>query len=163
MKTTNSAQTTDNRQLEGSSIASFTLVLSLVLLSITVSANGFGKYLQLNNSLDQMASMMDRHYNQEIMAYLTMPAAYSSEIFNAVDAFFLETSAEKVLEIESWMTNEHFFVAPIPSFEMEVEEPLSVEEWMLTDQNFIETTIITESDRPLDVEEWMLDESIWGK
>lgn len=158
MKTTNSAQKTENRPFGKSTILISTLVLSLVLLGITANASTFGKHFPFDNSKAHKSFFMETRVAIE---HLLMPAAYSTEIFHTASAFNLETSAEASLEIENWMTNEKYFASPLPSFEAEMEESLMVETWMHTGENFFESTITEESDKALNVENWMLDASIW--
>lgn len=135
METTNNAQKTENRKFESPSMKTLAVVISLVLFSFAAGANEFWKHANENNS---------------------------SEIITASNAILLETSVEKNLEIENWMTNEKYFGAQMSGIEEEMEESLSIEDWMLTNQNFIETTDNTENDTALKVEDWMLDSSLWG-
>jgi hypothetical protein len=158
MKTTNSAQKTENKPFGKSAILTLTLVLSLVLLGITTSASPFGKHFPFDNSKAHKAHLMGTPL---AMGHLHIPAAHPGEAFLTANAFAVETSAEKNLEIESWMTNEKYFASPLPSFEAEMEESLMVEAWMLASENFFESTITEESDKALNVEKWMLDASIW--
>lgn len=146
MKTTNNVQKTENMKIETTKMKSFAVVIGLVLISISVSAGGFFKTQFIGQE------------NERLLAYTT-----ASEINLASNAFFLETSAEKKLELESWMTDVNYFSARMTDLAVETEEFLRVEDWMLTNQNFSGTTIVNESDSDLQVEAWMLDELIWNK
>jgi hypothetical protein len=146
MKTTNNVQKTENKKTETTKMKSFAVVIGLVLISISVSAGGIFKTRIIGMEKEQL------------LAYTT-----TSEVNHSSNAFFLETSVEKSLELERWMTDVTYFGAQMNDFAMETEELLSVENWMLADQNFSGTTIINESDSDLEVEAWMLNEMIWSK
>lgn len=159
MKTTNSAQKTENRQFGKSAGIMSVMVLSLVLLGIMASASPFGKHFPFDHTKAHKAIVMENFF---AMGHLLMPADFPAEMFHSATSFVLETSAENSLEIENWMTEDKYFASPLPSFEVEMEESLMVETWMLTGENFFESTITEESDKALNVENWMLDASIWG-
>lgn len=144
MKTTNNVQKTENKKIETTTMKSFAVVIGLVLISISVSAGGFFKTQLIGQD------------NERLLAYTT-----TSEVNRANKAIFLETSAEKSLELESWMTDVTYFGSQMNDLAVETEESLSVEDWMLADQNFSGTTIMNESDMDLQVEAWMLNASIW--
>ena len=129
-----------------SKMKSFAVVIALVLISISVSASGIFKTRIIGMEKEQL------------LAYTTI-----SEVNHASNVFFLETSVEKSLELERWMTDVTYFGSQMNDFAMETEESLRVEDWMLADQNFSGTTIINESDLDLKVEAWMLNEMIWSK
>ncbi|MDP2889282.1 MAG: hypothetical protein Q8P34_10015 [Bacteroidota bacterium] len=144
MKTTNNVQKTENKKTETTKMKSFAVVIGLVLISISVSAGGIFKTQLIGQEKEQL------------LAYTTL-----SEVKHSSNAFFLETSIEKSLELESWMTDVTYFGAQMNDFALETEESLSVEDWMLANQNFAGTTIMNESDKNLQVEAWMLNASIW--
>jgi len=144
--TTNNVQKTENKKTETTKMKSFAVVIGLVLISISVSAGGFFKTQLIGQEKEQL------------LAYTTL-----SEVNHSSNAFFLETSVEKSLELESWMTDVTYFGSQMNDFAVETEESMSVEDWMLTDQNFSGTAIPNENDSELQVEAWMLDELIWNK
>ncbi len=144
--TTNNVQKTESGKIEKTAMKSFAVVIGLVLISISVSAGGF------------FMTQLIGQENGRLLAYTT-----TSEVNLASSAFFLETSAEKSLELESWMTDVTYFGTQMNDLEVETEESLSVADWMLANQNFSGITIINESDSDLQVEAWMLDELIWNK
>lgn len=161
MKTNISIQKTENREFGKSTILTFALVISFVSLSLAVSAKGFQKHSQPTNSFSPTALVMEPLQLQQMMNYHFSPLAHSSELINASTILMVEASAEKNLEIESWMTNEHNFLAPATFLEVEVEKPLGVEGWMLSGQNFLESTLTIDQEKTIEVESWMLDQSNW--
>ena len=136
MKTKNNAQKTGNRKFRSSAIRVSTLIVGFVLIVTTTFANGLRKHSHENNS---------------------------SETVVTSNAFVLETSVEKKLEIENWMINEKCFGSQTTGSEMEAEESLKVEDWMLTNQNFSEKAIIPERESVLKLEDWMLDPAMLRK
>ncbi len=151
MKTTNNVQKTENKKFKSSSVKTFAVVISLVVFSISASADG------------NLMSRFGSQENEQLLAYTTHSAvAHSSEVSNTFNAFVQEISAEKNLEIENWMTNEKYFGSQMAGFEVEMEESLKVEDWMLTNENFSGTITNSKGDSALEVEDWMLDASIWG-
>jgi len=151
MKTTNNVQKTENGKLENSAITTLVLAISLVLISITGSANVLKNHLEVNQGHEEMIGY----------AYLA-PVVHSTEVVINANDFLFETSAEKNLEIESWMTNEKYFGSKMSDPEVELEAPLIMEDWMLANQIFSGKTNNTEGDSALKVEDWMVDKSIWG-
>ena len=146
MKTTNNVQKTGNKRIETTAMKSFAVVIGLVLISISVSASGIFK--------TQLIGLE----NERLLAYTT-----TSEVKHSSNTFSIETSVEKSLELEKWMTDVNYFGSQMTGLALETEESLSVEDWMLANQNFSGTTIINESDSDMQVEAWMLDELIWNK
>lgn len=144
--TTNNVQKTENKKTETTKMKSFAVVIGLVLISISVSASGIFK-----------AQLIGLE-NERLLANTT-----TTEVNHASKVFFLETSVEKSLELEKWMTDVNYFGSQMTGLALETEESLSVEDWMLANQNFSGTTIINERDSDMQVEAWMLDELIWNK
>jgi len=69
MKTTNNVQKTENKKFGNPLSKTFAVILSLVLISLTVSANGFWKNLLVNNTYGKMATLMveQEKWNEEPM------------------------------------------------------------------------------------------------
>lgn len=80
----------------------------------------------------------------------------------AVNAEFTAES-DKMLTIESWMTNEDFWTSEAQDNAMEAEETLQIESWMTNESYWTSETevIAIEADEPLTIESWMTDESLW--
>lgn len=158
MKTTNNVQKAENRNFEKPVNKFLAVVASLILISLTVSANGFWKQLLTNNTYGKMAVLMvdQENENKELLAYAAS-AKSSVEIKHATPAFNFEPAREKNLEIENWMTNETLFTSVD---QVAVEKPLEIEDWMLVDQNFGSGK---DTEPALEIESWMIDSNFWTK
>lgn len=109
-------------------LKSLAVVVSLVLISFTVSAQGFWESIMENTSFSEIAMAMVENNNTN-----TAPAdAKSSTDANALEAT-LEIEAEETLKLEEWMTNEANFI-PFITIEEEVENPMELENWMVNDK-----------------------------
>jgi hypothetical protein len=165
MKTTNNAQKTENKKLENPVSKTFAVVLSLVLISLTVSANGFWKQLLVNNTYGKMATLMvdQQKENEALLAFSTQSAfAPASESTIATGLFGIETAKEKNLEIESWMTNETYFGSNLMNNQVAQEKPFEIENWMIDNIYFNLPVVAAESEPALQTEAWMLDDKIWN-
>ncbi|MBV5315518.1 MAG: hypothetical protein JZU47_19615 [Prolixibacteraceae bacterium] len=160
MKTTNNAQKTVNGQMKMMVLRGAAVIISLVLISWTVSAQDFWKELLTNNTYGKIAMLMIEQDNETksadaaieaIEAELTIRANHSTE------ALVLEVEAEKELEIESWMTDESNFSASTNFFAVEAEEALIREDWMTNDVYF--TSLTADAEPALEMETWMLQET----
>jgi hypothetical protein len=159
MKTTNNVQKTENRNFEKPANKFFAVVASLILISLTVSANGFWKQLLTNNTYGKMAVLMvdQENENKALLAYATS-AKSSVEIKHATPAFNFEPASEKSLEIENWMTNATYFNSQILNESDAVEKSLEIESWMLDVEKF--SSDVT-AEPALETEAWMMDENFW--
>jgi hypothetical protein len=96
MKTTNNVQKTENKQIKKTISKTLAIVLSLVLISFTVSAQGFWKQTLVNNTYGKMAELMveqknadDQHLNAN---------AHSSETTTILPTINAETAKETTFE-----------------------------------------------------------------
>jgi len=165
MKTTNNAQETGSRKFRVYITKAFAVVASLVLVSLTVSANGFWKQVLVNNSYGKMAIMMVNQENESE----TLPI-YSENNFvalsdvKAISSIFLEeVSNEKALEIEPWMIDSRNFGSFSLDEEIYSEQPLKVEDWMIDNNKFSFSPEAGEKEPALKVETWMIDQQFWGR
>ena len=71
--------------------------------------------------------------------------------------------SDKMLTIESWMTDEDYWTSEAQVNAVEAEEALQIESWMTNESYWTSETevIAIEADEPLTVESWMTDESLW--
>ncbi len=158
MKTTNNVQKTENRNSEKSSSKFLAVVASLVLISLTVTANDFWKQLLTNNTYGKMAVLMVDQENES-----KQPLAFAApemtnntiEASHGSSVFYIEPAREKKLEIENWMTNETLFTSVD---QVASEKPLEIEGWMLNDQNFCTGN---DTERALEIENWMVNSNFW--
>ena len=65
MRTTNNIQKTENRPIKKTISKTFAIIVSLVLISFTVSAQGFWKHLLVNNTYGKMAELMVEQKNAD--------------------------------------------------------------------------------------------------
>ena len=163
MKTTNNVQKTENKKFENPYVKTLAVVLSFVLISLTVSANGYWKQLLVNNTFGKMAIQMVSQENDELLASASeISAAHSSEVKSNAVNFLFETAKDNNLEVENWMTRDSYFSSIVYTDQVALDEPLKVEGWMVNNPNFLAPAIATENEPSLTVENWMTSESIWG-
>jgi hypothetical protein len=141
MKTTNNVQK--------AILKSLAVVVSFVLISFTVSAQGFWTSILENTSFSEIALAMVET-NSETNHSTTADANFAD---------LLETEAEEALELEDWMVNEANFTS-VFSIEEETENPLEMEDWMSNENYFTGTTLSLEieTEEALELENWMLED-----
>jgi hypothetical protein len=141
MKTKNNVQKTILR--------SAAVIVSFVLITFTVSAQDFWKKLLTNSSFNEIALAM-----AETSKKPNLPAKAES---NVSDNFIWNTSEES-LELENWMTNNHYFYIPVYYFNEVLENNLSLEDWMLNEALF---NVNNEKEEALKLESWMTSDNVW--
>lgn len=146
MKTTNNVQK--------AVLKSLAVVVSLVLISFTVSAQGFWESLLENTTFNEIALAMVESNSESNM--VSTNAGSSSEA--SALAAFLEEEAEEAMELEDWMTNESNFATATFVMEEAVESPLEIEEWMTDADNFSVSTLSLDiaTEESLEIEGWMV-------
>jgi hypothetical protein len=65
MRKTSNVQKTENKQIKKTISKAFAIVVSLVLISFTVSAQGFWKQILVNNTYGKMAELMVEQKNAD--------------------------------------------------------------------------------------------------
>jgi len=133
------------------------VIVSFVLISFTVNAQGFWKSLLENETFSQMAMAMSVNDSEN--------GATSSIASNAAEAtaVYSEVESEEALKVEDWMVNEAIF-SSYYNIEIETEAPMAVESWM-TDENLFNTPMsvaVVETEPKLEVENWMVNEKMFG-
>jgi len=164
MKTTDNAQKTENKKKLISVSKIFAVVLSLGLISLTVSANGFWKQLLVNNTYGKMAMLMvdQENANTKLLAHAnTYSATNSTDAINASNYFFVETAKDSKMEIENWMTDGNYLGTNTFTDQISNEKPLEIENWMIENPLFNQPVIVAEYEPELTIEDWMTDESKW--
>ncbi len=134
-------------------LKSLAIVASLVLISITVSAQDFWKTLLENSSFNEIALAMSNNNNEA--------SSESAETSTDLSLFaaILAEETEESLEMEDWMINENHF-AIFFTIEEETEEALELEDWMINEDNFTASfSLLEETDEPFELEDWMLNTS----
>ncbi|MEZ5105458.1 MAG: hypothetical protein R2757_13250 [Draconibacterium sp.] len=143
MKTKNNVQKTILR--------SGAVVVSLVLISLTVSAQDFWRKLLVNSSINEIALAMSETSKKD-----EIPATSKSD-FSAV--YFLQEEIEVPLHIEEWMTDKDNFSDEAFKLEVEREGKLELENWMLNEDSFGNSQ---EGEPELEIENWMVSERVWN-
>lgn len=155
MKTQNNKSENRNNQVEKVLLRSAAVIISFVLISFTVSAQGFWKQLLTNNSFGKVAMLMVEEYEANAG---TVEGTLPAETENST--FYMEPAVDKSLEIESWMTDDAYFGAFVNAGVPEVEESLEIENWM-TDENYFSNRFSVEKEDELKLEAWMTDNKHW--
>jgi hypothetical protein len=108
MRTTNKVQKTENRPIS----KTLAIVISLVLISFTVSAQGFWKQLLVNNTYGKMAELMVEQKNADDQAHVP-----KSSMSNSSTHFADQTSGEtntKINPYRIWPVEVNLEQAPNP-------------------------------------------------
>lgn len=150
MKTRNSKTGNGNNQLSGVLLRVAAVLVSVVLLSFTVSAQDLLKELLSYNSYGKMALLMVGESNSE------------AEMATTTAAFVVEEEAEQPLNIESWMTSDSYFTSTAIFYEVAQEESLEIESWM-TDDDHYRGPYAEDVEDELNLEAWMCDASFFNK
>ena len=159
MKTQNNKTENRNNQLEKVLLRSAAVIVSFVLISFTVSAQGFWKQLLTNNSFGKMAQLMVEDSNVDFSADAS--AATNAGLVEAENSYFyFDQAVDKPLEVEEWMTDDAYFGAFNHIFEPVVEKSLELENWMMDEDHFNSRYAVVQ-DKPLEIEDWMTNDSHW--
>jgi hypothetical protein len=146
MKTKNNVQKTILR-----SVAVF---ISFVLISLTVTAQGYWKQLLTNNSFNQIAYALVENPSKGLP--VNNPSNNTEGTIREFDYFTEEN--ETSLEIEPWMTNSRSFDFGYYSINEVGESALTLENWML-ENDFFKTK--TNQESPIGIESWMTNDNLW--
>jgi len=173
MKTRNNTTGRSNNQLSGVLLRSAAVVVSVVLLSFTVSAQNLWRELLSYNSFGKMAMLLvdesetgtstsANFYVEEVNdEALEVESWMTSDAYFGANNSFNEVAQDEALEVESWMTNDAYFGAYNNLFQVEQDEELEVESWM-TDENYFTSRYANDRDQELKVEVWMSDDNYWN-
>jgi len=154
MKTKNRNNRTKKSFLRGAAV-----IVSFVLISFTVSAQGFWKQLLINNSFGKMAMLMVEEPEAELMASASeTPKSIQSN--SESSNFYLEPASDKSLELEDWMTNDFYFGAFNHILDPAVENNLELEDWM-KDESHFSNQFAVDQDKDLKLEAWMTENKYW--
>jgi len=155
MKTQNNNTENKNNQLEKVLLRSAAVIVSFVLISFTVSAQGFWKQLLTNNSFSKVAMLMVEESDANLSA-----EAVATTVGTNSENYYMETAADKQLDVEEWMTDDAYFGAYNNIFQPEFEKGLEIENWM-KDENHFAGQYAVEKDKELKIEPWMTDNAHW--
>jgi hypothetical protein len=176
MKTTNNVQKTI--------LKSLAVIVSSVLISFTVSAQGFWESLLENNTFNEIALAMVTSYSETESTLVDDGSSANTASFaglleevveealeledwmtneaNFTSNFTIEEVVESPMELEDWMKDETYFAVPSIRLEVDAEEALEIESWMLDSEKFnAEIEFAHVEDYELDIEPWMTDSKVW--
>ncbi len=155
MKTQNNETENRNNQVEKVLLRSAAVIISFVLISFTVSAQGFWKQLLTNNSFGQVALLMVEESAVDMSAEESnLPTEVSSS------TFYFEQADDPELNLETWMTDDVYFGSFINLAKPEAEKSLEIEGWMEDDKHF-NSSLATDRDKELKLEVWMTNDKYW--
>ena len=124
------------------------VVISLVLISITVSAQDFWKRLIAGSSFNEIAlAMVDHSKSVKTNTDLTY-TAFNSE---------LTQETEESMNLEPWMMDNNYFSGATLKTVNETEDQLTVEPWMINKKLFEGQ----KAEESLELESWMISDQIW--
>ncbi|WP_372774805.1 hypothetical protein [Mangrovibacterium sp.] len=148
MKTRNNT-TGNNKQLSGVLLRAAAILVSVVLISFTVSAQNLWAELLNYHSLEKVASILVDASTEETATELPSKSA--------TIAFNINEENELPLEVESWMSNDNYFGASNVFNQVSTDKSLEVEGWMSSDYYFGASNIFNEEaqDETLEIESWM--------
>ena len=126
------------------------VIVSLVLISFTVAAQGFWKTILANSSFNQIAMAMAETPENNRVGIL--------ETENNASIYFVEQDFDAELKIEDWMKNVKFFGTEF-YLETAPEDNLELENWMMNEALF---SGLENAESPLVLESWMTNENVWN-
>jgi hypothetical protein len=141
MKTKNNVQKT--------LLSTSAVIISLVLVSFTVTAQDFWKMVITNSSFNQIALAL-ADTREKPKAELVNTETWVEKMNDAEEA-------EEALRVENWMKEPASFESQQLQVVPETENSLKVEAWMFDENNFGNTN----NEEPLTTEEWMLNDKLW--
>ena len=130
-------------------LRSAAVIVSFVLISFTVAAQGFWKTVLTNSSFNQIALAMVETSDKSDDGFS------ESETTGAI--YFIEQDFDESLVIEDWMLENKNFNASL-ALQTENENGLQLEDWMMNESLF---SGAENSESPLALESWMTSEKVW--
>jgi len=176
MKTNFNSKRRNN--VQKTSLNVIAVIISLVILSVNVDAQGMWQSFQEMKNADDNEMLLAndaRSLSSENEAGLTETNTYSAYEEQETEAtlnledwmtnasFFtvnaMNTETEDALELEDWMVNENYFSQSAFQFETETENALELEDWMVN-ENYFQAP--KNGDEPLALENWMVADKYWA-
>jgi hypothetical protein len=148
MKTKNENEMKTKNNVQKTILRFAAVVISLVLISYTVSAQDFWKKLIAGSSFNAIALAMVDHSAEATYNYDLSNAAYN---FNFVD------EEEESLQLEPWMLKDIYANETIIPNVIETEDKLELEPWMLNNSLFEAKS----GEQKLKLEDWMTSNAVW--
>lgn len=163
MKTRNNNTGTRKSKMKVVFLKGGAIIISFVLISFTVSAQGFWKQLLTESSLSNVAMIMVGNTSTNSNAAIKSSATFAAKTGEKTYFNSFEVESDKPLDLESWMTSDSFFVKSNYSVFPEYDPNLELEDWMINNKYFknVSSTIRTEKDKELKLENWMVKGGLW--
>jgi len=145
----------EKNNVQKTSLNVIAIIISLVILSVTVDAQGIWKsFLEIKNVGRNDLATVNRNVNRTTETETNFFKAYSNVVYSAQEI-------EKPLDLENWMTNEFYFSNNAAMIK-ETEETLNLEDWMTNISYFEVSTSETESENALNLETWMTNDNYFN-
>ncbi len=151
-----------NKSISGSTVQKAALrtaavIISLVLISFTVTAQDFWKQLLTNNGISDIAMVLVDHSSEAVVNDVVET---SEEANSEVSAFYYsEIINEPALDLENWMLDKSYFKNFNSQEIISTEMPTELENWMFNEAYFCGDD--TEEEH-LELESWMTDDNHWN-
>ena len=131
METKNNTQKTVNSRVKKMILRGSAVVFSLVLISLTLSAQNFWDQFLTNSSNDNMV-LLRTEQNSEFEKVDAAIEAINYELeaktYISAETFVCETDIDKELAVEAWMTDETYFSTNTRMIREETDEALNLED-----------------------------------
>jgi len=123
MRTTKKVQKTENKPIKKTISKMFAIIISLVLISFTVSAQGFWKQILVNNTYGKMAELMVEQKNAEDQ--LLKANTHSPETTVAMPVIKNGTATQMTFESyfgSQWGASQNIIKTYAPSIDWKFDE-----------------------------------------
>ena len=156
MKTRNKNAEAKRSKLKNAFLKGGAIVISFILISFTVSAQGFWKQLFTESSLGNIAMIMVGSTETKTSAGINNPASYARH--TEIESFSntVKTEKDKPLNLEAWMTDANYFGDTSMNIAEANDPGLELDDWMINNKYFsADSDIQTEKDPDIKLEKWM--------
>ena len=123
MRTTNNIQKTENKPIKKTISKMFAIIISLVLISFTVSAQGFWKQILVNNTYGKMAELMVEQKNADDQ--LLKANSHSPETSLAIPVINNGTAMQMTFESyfgSQWNASQNIITTHAPLIDRKFDE-----------------------------------------
>jgi hypothetical protein len=161
MKTKNRNTGTRKSKFKNAFLKGGAIVISFILISFTVSAQGFWRQLLTESSLSNVAMIMVGDTGKKAQPETNDSSSYSSigdeSFYNTFKA-----ESDKLLNLEAWMIDNNYFASSSVNVAKATDPGLELENWMINNKYFSTVpNIQSEKDSELELENWMLSDNFW--
>lgn len=163
MKTRNNNTGTRKSKMKVAFLKGGAIIISFILISFTVSAQGFWKQLLTESSLSNVAMIMVGNTTTNSNATINNSSTFAATTGEKTYFNSLEMESDKPLNLEAWMTSDRFFSNFNYKVSHEVDPNLEIEDWMINNKYFknVSVNVKAEKDKELKLESWMVKGKLW--